>query len=306
MMDVNGLVKQIGLMVLLIVLTNTISLAKEVPFLSGPIVDEANLLSDATFNRLEKKMLAHKNATSNQIVVLTIKALEEENLEDYCHTVAEKWGLGEADKNNGVLLLVALDDRKVRIEVGYGLEEFLTDARSSRIVRNEIVPKFRQGDYEGGIEAGVNAVLGSIEGTYTNDYDQTNAPGGIGIELLFILFIFGYQAIMGRGLIGWMLFFVITPVLFTVCIMLIGQPTGIVVATFITAVFVLIKLFFTFTKTGRDMHDSLEPKVSSTGHSGRRWYTGGGGFSGGGGFGGGGGFSGGGGSFGGGGSSGSW
>jgi uncharacterized protein len=93
--------------------------------------------------------------------------LEGEPLFDFSHRVASAWKIGQKGTDNGALLLVAIQDRKVRIEVGYGLEGALTDARSAQIIRNEIVPRFRAGDYAGGITAGVEAILKTIEGTYT-------------------------------------------------------------------------------------------------------------------------------------------
>jgi uncharacterized protein len=104
--------------------------------------------------------------SSNQIAVLTIPSLEGESLEEFSHRVATTWKLGQKGTDNGVLLLVAIGERKVRIEVGYGLEGVLTDIRSAQIIRNEIVPRFRAGDMPGGVTAGINAILKTIEGTY--------------------------------------------------------------------------------------------------------------------------------------------
>jgi uncharacterized protein len=113
---------------------------------------------------------AERDSTSNQIAVLIIPSLNGEALEDYAIKVAhQEWKLGQKDKDNGVLLLIVIDDRKVRIEAGYGLEGVLTDALSSRINRNEIVPFFKQGDYDNGVKAGVTAIMKAIKGEYKND-----------------------------------------------------------------------------------------------------------------------------------------
>ena len=104
--------------------------------------DLADVLSADAKARLERILRAERDSTSNQISVLVIRSLNGGSLEDYSLRVAEKWQPGQADKDNGVLLLISIDDRKVRIEVGYGLEGSLTDAMSSRIIRNEIAPRF--------------------------------------------------------------------------------------------------------------------------------------------------------------------
>jgi uncharacterized protein len=129
-------------------------------------VDLAHVLPPEATLPLVGELEAHEAKTGNQVAVLTLPSLEGEPLETFSHRVATTWKLGRKGADNGVLLLVALRERKVRIEVGYGLEGALTDARSAQIIRNEIVPRFRAGDFPGGIAAGVHAILGSIEGTY--------------------------------------------------------------------------------------------------------------------------------------------
>ena len=132
--------------------------------------DEANVLSAGTKAELEMMLKAERDSTSNQIAVLIIPSLNGEILEEYALKVAhDKWKLGDEKKDNGVLLLIVIDDRKVRMEAGYGLEGVLTDALSSRINRNEIAPLFRQGDYDGGVKAGVTAIIQAIKGEYKND-----------------------------------------------------------------------------------------------------------------------------------------
>lgn len=140
--------------------------AVEVPPLTGRIVDEAHVLPPALLEQLSAELQAHELKTSNQVAVLIIPSLDGEPLFDLSHRVATSWQLGRKGTDNGVLLLVAIKDRKVRLEVGYGLEGVLTDARSAQIIRNEIVPRFRNGDIPGGVRAGVQAVLKTIEGTY--------------------------------------------------------------------------------------------------------------------------------------------
>lgn len=140
--------------------------ALDVPLLAGRVVDPAHLLPAATVESLTAQLQAHEDVTSNQVAVLVLPSLDGEPLEPFAHRVATTWKLGHKGTDNGALLLVAMKERKIRIEVGYGLEGTLTDARSAQIIRNEIVPKFRAGDVPGGVAAGVSAILKTIEGTY--------------------------------------------------------------------------------------------------------------------------------------------
>ena len=140
--------------------------ALDVPPLTGRIVDLAEVLPPQTVANLTVLLKAHEETTGNQVAVLIVPSLEGAPLEPYAHQVITTWKLGQKGTDNGVLLLVAIRDRKVRIEVGYGLEGALTDIRSTQIIRNEIVPRFQAGDLPGGITAGVDAILKTIEGTY--------------------------------------------------------------------------------------------------------------------------------------------
>lgn len=145
---------------------NLPGLALDVPPLSGRVVDLAHVLPPATTAQLSETLQAHETKTSNQVAVLIVPSLEDEPLFDFSHRVATTWKLGAKGIDNGVLLLIAIKERKIRLEVGYGLEGVLTDARSAQIIRHEIAPKFRAGDVPAGVTAGVLAVLHTIEGTY--------------------------------------------------------------------------------------------------------------------------------------------
>jgi len=138
----------------------------DVPPLTGRVVDLAHVLPPDVATSLTHDLEAHETKTSNQVAVLILPSLEGEPLESFSHRVGTTWKLGQKGTDNGVLLLIALRERKVRIEVGYGLEGTLTDLRSAHIIRQEIVPRFRSGDLPGGIAAGVQAILDTIEGTY--------------------------------------------------------------------------------------------------------------------------------------------
>ena len=153
----------------------SLSFALDVPPLTGRVVDLAHVLPPNTVESLTARLKAHEETTSNQVTVLVLPSLEGEPLESYSHRVATTWKLGQKGTDNGVLLLVAMKERKIRIEVGYGLEGALTDARSAQIIRGEIVPRFRAGDAPGGVAAGIDAILKTIEGTY--QASDKSAPG---------------------------------------------------------------------------------------------------------------------------------
>lgn len=131
--------------------------------------DEAGVLDPQTKAELEYVLKAERDSTSNQIAVLLIPSLDGDDIDLYANRVFREWKLGTAEKDNGVLFLIAINDRKMRIEVGLGLEGALTDALSSRINRNEVAPYFRQGNYNDGVKAGVLAVVKAVQGEYTND-----------------------------------------------------------------------------------------------------------------------------------------
>ena len=128
------------------------------PELTGRVVDRADLLSPAVETSLTQRLEALERDTSDQLVVVTIPDLGGYEISDYGYQLGRHWGIGQEGTDNGVLLIVARDDRKVRIEVGYGLEPILTDALSSVIIQNDILPAFRSGDFEAGVQAGVGAI----------------------------------------------------------------------------------------------------------------------------------------------------
>jgi uncharacterized protein len=151
------------------------------------IHDEAKILSTGFINQLEQQLKTHEDSTSNQIAVLVIPTLGDYPIEEYALQVSEKWKLGQQGKDNGVLLLLAINDRKVRIEVGYGLEGVLPDALTNQIIRNEIAPYFRQNNYEGGIQAATNAILKAIAGEYQAEQTVTSRKRGRGSMLPFLV-----------------------------------------------------------------------------------------------------------------------
>src|SRR5215475_4314778 len=135
------------------------SFALNFPALTGRIVDQANIIQPATRVALEGKLAELESKSGIQLVVATVNSLEGQDIEPYANELFRNWKLGEKEKNNGVLLLVAPNERRVRIEVGYGLEGTLTDALSSVIIANAITPRFKGGDFAGGITRGVDDII---------------------------------------------------------------------------------------------------------------------------------------------------
>jgi uncharacterized protein len=138
--------------------------ALDLPPLTGRVVDNAGVLSPDGKARIELKLANHETKTTDQIVVATVPSLQGDSVEEFANLLFRAWKLGQTQKNNGVLLLVAPIERKVRIEVGYGLEGTLTDALSKVIISSAVAPKFKTGDFNGGIEAGIDAVIATLLG----------------------------------------------------------------------------------------------------------------------------------------------
>lgn len=164
-------------------------------------VDLSNTLSGAELSDLNRELNRIDEQTSNQIVVLIVSSLEGYPIEMLANEVAEANGIGQKGKDNGVLLLISLNDRKLRIEVGYGLEGALPDALASSIIRNEIAPYFRSGNYFAGVRAGVRAIDAATKGEYTNTNKKkrrTREDDGGGFPFIYII-IFILVAIFGRG-----------------------------------------------------------------------------------------------------------
>ena len=306
-----SIIRRFILLLILSFASQTVFAQLAVPPLNNKRVhDVAEVLSPQTEQNLEYQLKLHQDSTGNQIAILIIPTLNGESLEEFSLRVAhDVWKLGSEKNDNGVLLLVAVDDRKMRIEVGQGLEGVLTDALCSQIIRNEMAPEFRRGDYDAGVLLAVNAIVQAIAGEYTAE--QTIAEGsdwGIGDRIfsgLFIFILLGIFTLAGlrsKGGGGWVLYVFLMPFYALFPHASIGATGGI--ALFIAYIVGFPILRSIFKKKG--WQDDNSNSGGSTGggwSSGSGWFSGGSGSSFGGG---GGGFSGGGGSFGGGGSSGSW
>ena len=277
----------------------TPGVAQEVPALTGRVVDRADVLSAQTEAAITTLLKAHEDSTSNQIAVLTIRSLDGAVLEEYSLAVATTWGLGTAANDNGVLLLIAVDDRKMRIEVGDGLEGDLPDAVAGRIIRNEIAPRFREGDFDAGVLAGVQAIIGAIEGSYVaspagDDFSGEMPPFWFGLLFLIVPSIFYFFAIFSPGCMRWFLFLFLIPFFGVGGLALTGSFIGAMAFLALYAIsFIVINLhpkIRAIQKKVNKAHKSGESvKVGpftfspSSGSSGGGWSSGGSSFSGGGG-----------------------
>ena len=172
--------------------------------------DYAGALTPAERDRLEQQLAARETTSRIQVVVAIFRSLEGESLEGYSIRLAQAWRIGQKGLDNGVIFLVFLDDRKMRIEVGYGLEGTLTDAVSSSILRDVVAPRFREGRTADGIAAGLDAIDRAIAGTYTRppSPDQGDRSGVLVLFVAFVVFmVFGLilpfvQGYRGRGWTG--------------------------------------------------------------------------------------------------------
>ncbi len=165
----------------------------------GFVSDFAKLLSSETKDYLEKRLSDFEKKSGNEIAVVTVKSLSGTTVEDFAVRLFEKWRIGEKGKDNGVLLLVAKDERKVRIEVGYGLEPLLTDVQASRIIRESISPAFKAGDYDRGLREGVDSIIGALSGEEVGPSERqggrTDTPANAILGFLSVLAFLGFGAL---------------------------------------------------------------------------------------------------------------
>jgi uncharacterized protein len=266
--------------------------APRFPPLTGRVVDTAGILSPQAETELSAQLAAHEQATTNQVVVVTLTSLDGYDIADYGYQLGRHWGIGQKGKNNGVLLIIAPNERKLRIEVGYGLEGALTDAVSRDIIERVIKPQFRQQHYDQGVRAGVAAILAALGGEYhpapppatARTRDDSTPVGGVLFGILAFLFMLTKALPRGarRGKGRWLT----AGVVGTVVGVLFWLLTSIVLMALILGI---IAFLLTLLLDGRSGHGGWGGGGDSS------WGGGGGG-----------GFSGGGGDFGGGGASGDW
>lgn len=184
------------------------SAAPTFPKLTGRVVDNANILSPATEQQLTAKLQTLEQQTTRQVVVVTLPSLQGYEIEEYGYQLGRTWKIGQKGEDNGALLIVAPNERKVRIEVGYGLEPVLTDALSSVILQQQVLPRFRDGDMEGGVVAGAEALIQQLalpdEQAKARVAQAAAAPARAepGLPPFAVLFILFFIFMMLRGMFG--------------------------------------------------------------------------------------------------------
>lgn len=292
--------------------------ALEIPYLTGRVTDNAQLLSAETRRSLSEQLKVHEEKTGNQVVVLTIPSLEGESIEGFAVRVFEDWKLGSKGKDNGVLIIVAPQDRRMRIEVGYGLEGVLTDLTAGRIIQQTMAPHFKAGDFDGGITAGALAVVQVLEGEALPAAAGTQQRSGGGLDVAdlsvveriligaFVFGIIGLFTVIGilTPGVGWFLYLFLIPFWALFPVVVIGTQGALVCLVIYLIGYPIAKL----SLRKKAWYQKAQKDLRTKGRASIGGFTlmsgGGGGFSSGG-FSGGG-FSGGGGSSGGGGASGGW
>lgn len=302
---------------LLILALASSAAALEVPFLGGRVNDTAGVLSEGTRQSLETKLKDFETRTGHQAAVLIIPSLEGDVLEEFSLKVSRTWALGRKGQNDGVLFLIAKNDRKLRIEVGHGLEGSIPDALAGRIIQDVVVPEFKSGDFDEGVTEGVDAIIAAAEGTYSPPPPRSSvsrndfADAGILEKILISAFVFGilglfeFVGLVAPGM-GWFLYFFLIPFWAAFPMAIWGPKIGMGLLLSHVVGFPLIKWLLPYTAVGKKISikggknvyygNTQMFTINSGGGGGSGWSSGGSS----------GGFSGGGGSFGGGGSSGSW
>ncbi|MFK7845000.1 MAG: YgcG family protein [Rhodothermales bacterium] len=288
-----------------------------VPQLTGRVVDQASILSPETEKQVAAILASHEDSTSNQIVVLTIESLGGAVLEAYSLEVARSWQLGQGDRNNGILLLIAYADRKMRIEVGYGLEGAMPDAIAKRIIDNDLKPFFRNADFDGGVLNGVRSIVGVLEGTYEPKSSNDDLAVPLFVRLIFGLMFLGmpifslYATMFQAGGRKWFMLLFFMPFLLAGGSVAFPPYGGIIIAGVIFIAFIWFQWHISRSPNWQHYRDAMA-KAKKTGKAvpvvigGHTFNVGGVSRSSGGSSFGGSSFSGGGGSFGGGGASGGW
>lgn len=189
----------------LLVMATVAAWAQKIPARPNPprlVNDNAKVLSSDEVSRLEQQLVAYDDSTSNQVAIVIVNTLEGYPIEEYSTKLFREWGIGNKKTNNGVLILVAIEDRLMRIEVGYGLEGAIPDITSNHIINDDLKPNFRSGDYYEGLSAAANHIIQAAAGEYKAPQDyrkgKGNKSGGpIGFLVLIVIFII--IAISRRG-----------------------------------------------------------------------------------------------------------
>ncbi|MFT7246694.1 MAG: hypothetical protein ACI82A_004074 [Candidatus Azotimanducaceae bacterium] len=194
------MIRIIGLIALCIFATAA-SAEPQFPKLSGRVVDQGNMISASAEANIAALSEAHEQATGNQVVVVTLPDLQGYAIEDFGYQLGRHWGIGQSDKNNGVLLIASKAERKIRIEVGYGLEGELTDAIASNIINAQITPSFKRAQFDAGFVVGTRSLIQALGGEYkmrTTASKKQGPPANWGF-LIFVMFFFIIPSLFGRS-----------------------------------------------------------------------------------------------------------
>jgi uncharacterized protein len=200
----NPMLKKLILFINLL-LIGFIAFGQELPAKSNTLVtDYTNTLAQEQKNLLEQKLVQFDDSTSTQIAVVIMKSVGDYDINDYAQKVGRAWGIGQKGKNNGILVLVALGDRKVAIQTGYGAEGAVPDVITSEIIRNDITPSFKQGDYYGGLDAGTNSLMKYMKGEYKaskkpKQDESDGSPVGFIIIIVIVVLIIIFRNRRGGG-----------------------------------------------------------------------------------------------------------
>ena len=160
----------------------------EKPKIQTSVYDKAEMMSGFEAKSLEQKLISYNDSTSTQIVVITVNSLQGNDVAIYATELAHKWGIGQAEKDNGILLLASKNDHKITIRTGYGVEHLLTDALSRRIIENIITPEFKQGNFYVGFDKATTAIMQIMNGEYEGEPRRNNGNDGIPIGLIIFIF----------------------------------------------------------------------------------------------------------------------
>lgn len=292
----------------------------DIPYLTGRVTDNAQILSPETRKSLAESLKAHENRTSNQIAILTVPTLSGGSIEDYAVDVFKAWKLGQKGKDNGILIIVVPNDRRMRIEVGYGLEGTMTDLMAGRIIQNVMTPRFKNGDYNGGIIEGARAVIEVLDGgklpdtagelgasSEKSDFLNFEGPDMSITERIligaFIFGIIGLFTIIGISTpgVGWFLYLFLIPFWAMFPVIIVGTRGALICLVTYLIVFPIAKLLLKNSKWYKKAKVDLRTKGSasiggftfrsggsggssfSSSSSGSSGFSGGGGSSGGGG-----------------------
>ncbi len=207
---------------------------------SGYVNDYANLLSPPAKEKLKNILYNFEKETTNQIVIATFDSLDGQSLEDFSIHLAQKWKAGTKKNDNGIILLIFKKEHEVRIEVGYGLEGVLPDIKADQIIRHEIVPAFKEGDFDSGILNGVNGIIKATKGEYSNTSSRESKENNYNLLpiIAFLYFIFPIFAFL---------------VIIFLAVQLLGFPLGIIVSLVLIVILALIRKFFFLSMFGQTL-----------------------------------------------------